>query len=69
MFAAFILNTVAVRQTNYTSEWQLMGLGSCIKSKKTTYTFTLCTKSASKHSPNRFATFGTSVCQGSYTHK
>ena len=39
-------------------------LGTCIKSKKA-YINTVCIKSASKDSPNCFAIFGFSACQGS----
>ena len=38
-------------------------LGTCIKSKKTAYINTLCTKPASKDYWNCFAIFGSSACQ------
>ena len=38
--------------------------GTCIKSKKTAYINTVCTKSASKDYSNCFAIFGSSACQG-----
>ena len=41
-------------------------LGTCIKSKKTAYINTLCTKQASKDYPNCFAIFGSSACQGQH---
>ena len=47
-------------------------LGTCIKSKKTKNKTkqkdinTVCTESASKDSPNCFATFGFSACQGQH---
>ena len=40
-------------------------LGTCIKSKKADIN-TVCTKSASKDSPNCFAIFGSSACQGQH---
>ena len=39
-------------------------LGTCIKSKKTAYINTVCTKSASKDYSNCFAIFDSSACQG-----
>ena len=41
-------------------------LGTCIKPKKKAYINTVCTKSASKDSPNCFAIFGSSACQGQH---
>ena len=47
-------------------------LGTCITSKKTKNKAkqkdinTVCTESASKDSPNCFAIFGSSACQGQY---
>ena len=41
-------------------------LGTCIKSKKTAYINTVCTKSASKDYSNCFAIFGSSACQGQH---
>ena len=41
-------------------------LGTCIKSKKTRYTNTVCTKSASKAYSNCFAIIGSSACQGQH---
>ena len=39
--------------------------GTCIKSNKA-YINAICTKSASKDSPNCFAIFGSSACQGQH---
>ena len=44
-------------------------LGTCIKSKKTAYINTLCTKQASKDYPNCFAIFGSSACQGQHAFR
>ena len=41
-------------------------LGTCIKSKKTAYINTVCTKSASKDYSNCFTIFGSSACQGQH---
>ena len=41
-------------------------LGTCIKSKKTVYINTVCTKSTSKDYSNCFAIFGSSACQGQH---
>ena len=41
-------------------------LGTCIKSKKTAYINTVCTKLASKNYLNCFAIFGSSACQGQH---
>ena len=41
-------------------------LGTCIKSKKTAYINTLCTKPASEDYSNCFAIFGSSACQGQH---
>ena len=41
-------------------------LGTCIKSKKTVYLKTVCTKSASKDYLNCLAIFGSSACQGQH---
>ena len=41
-------------------------LATCIKSKKTRYINTICTKSASKDYSNCFAKFGSSACQGQH---
>ena len=43
-------------------------LGTCIKSKKTRYINTVCTKSASKDYSNCFAIFGSSTCQGQHAY-
>ena len=41
-------------------------LGTCIKSKKTAYINTFCTKPASKDYSNCFAIFGSLACQGQH---
>ena len=41
-------------------------LGTCIKSKKTAYINTVCTKSASKDYSNCFVIFGSLACQGQH---
>ena len=41
-------------------------LGTCIKSKKTAYINTVCTKPASKDYSNCFAIFGSLACQGQH---
>ena len=41
-------------------------LYTCIKSKKTEYINTVCTKLASKDYSNCFAIFGSSACQGQH---
>ena len=44
-------------------------LGTCIKSKKTRYINTVCTKSASKDHSNCFAIFGSSACKGQHAYQ
>ena len=39
----------------------------CIKSEKTVYINTVCTKSARKDSPECFAIFGSSACQSQHS--
>ena len=41
--------------------------GTCIKSEKTVYINTVCTKSARKDSPDCFAIFGSSACQSQHS--
>ena len=41
--------------------------GTCIKSEKTVYINTACTKSARKDSPECFAIFGSSACQSQHS--
>ena len=41
--------------------------GTCIKSEKTVYINTVCTKWARKDSPDCFAIFGSSACQSQHS--
>ena len=73
MFAVFTWTNTAARQKKIKNKKQNMVmktykelLGTCIKSKKTAYINTVCTKSASKDYSNCFAIFGSSACQGQH---
>ena len=73
MFAVFTWTNTAARQKKIKNKKQNMVmktykelLGTCIKSKKTAYINTVCTKSASKDYSNCFAIYGSSACQGQY---
>ena len=66
MLAVFPWTTTAVRQKKQymLTETYKELLGTCIKSEKTAYINTVCTKSASKDSLNCFAIFDSPACRG-----
>ena len=71
MFAVFTFNTTA-NQTNKQNMLMItykVLLGTCIKSKKVAYIYTVCTKSNQINaSKNCFATFGSSAFQSLFWH-